>query len=84
PGGDELTPTPTPGETELTPTPVPGINGNNSGTGNSTGGSTGSGTAAQGTGVQTGDETNIAFWLFVLASSAVCTAGMILRRKRAA
>lgn len=36
-----------------------------------------------GTGAQTGDETNIAFWLFAFVFSAVCMAGAIFRRKRA-
>lgn len=61
------------GETEPTTTPTRGANGNNPGTG----------TTTQGTGAQTGDETNIAFWLFALVSSAVCMAGAIFRRKRA-
>ncbi|MDO4333942.1 MAG: hypothetical protein Q4C58_14840 [Eubacteriales bacterium] len=53
-------------------------------TGEGGGAAGGTGTAAQGTGARTGDETNVAFWLFVFISSAmVFTAGMIFRHKRA-
>ena len=71
----EMEPTPTPGGTEPTMTPTPGTNGGNSGTG--------TGTTAQGTGAKTGDETNLAFWVLALLSSAAYMAGVIFRRKRA-
>lgn len=85
------TPDPAPDGTD---TPESGTGGNDQGTGEGggvpggtgTGGGAagGTGTAAQGTGARTGDETNVAFWLFVFISSAmVFTAGMIFRRKRA-
>lgn len=78
--GTEPTPTPMPGDsTEPTTTPTPGAGADNQGTGNGTGGNS----TTQGTAAKTGDETNVAFWLFLFVSSAiVCISGMIFHRKR--